>query len=167
MAVSAGSSIAHGRIRVCIKGRPVLAAVSLCFFGLCSYPCSTGDFVFCGMPVYDLQIDSYQFGQIVVDGVSYDSDLIIIGDSVQDNWRRIHGHLLSAEDLESVIEAGPSVLVVGCGAYGAMKVPNETRKALLEQDIRLEALKTAEAVERFNELAEVGVSVAAALHLTC
>ena len=78
-----------------------------------------------------MHIESYQFGKIVVDGVSYSSDVVILGNAVHDNWRRIHGHVLSADDLESVIEARHSVLVVGCGAYGAMKVPKETRKALL------------------------------------
>jgi hypothetical protein len=117
--------------------------------------------------VDDMHIESYQFGKIVVDGVSYSSDVVILGSAVQDNWRRIHGHLLSAEDLESVIEAKPSVLVVGCGAYGVMKVPRETRKALLEDNIQLEALKTGAAVERFNELSQAGANVAAALHLTC
>ena len=87
-----------------------------------------------------MHIDSYQFGRIVVDGVDYSNDLIILGDSVVENWWRSHGHTLFAEDLEPVIAAGPSVLVVGCGAYGVMKVPKKTRKALRDCNIRLEAL---------------------------
>lgn len=59
-----------------------------------------------------MHIDSYQFGQIVIDGVSYNSDCIILGDSVQSNWWRKKGHLLSAEDIEIVLTARPSVLVV-------------------------------------------------------
>ena len=114
-----------------------------------------------------MHIDSYQFGKIVIDGVDYSSDLMILGDSIAENWRRAHGHRLTADDLESVIAAGPSVLVVGCGAYGVMKVPAKTRKALLDRGIQLEALKTARAVDRFNELSQTGVNVAAALHLTC
>lgn len=114
-----------------------------------------------------MHIDSYQFGKIVIDGVDYTSDLIILGDSIAENWRRAHGHRLTAEDLESVIAAGPSVLVVGCGAYGVMKVPGKTRKELLDHNIQLEAMKTAKAVERFNELSKTDVNVAAALHLTC
>lgn len=114
-----------------------------------------------------MHIDSYQFGEVVIDGVGYSSDVVILGDSVQSNWRRVHGHTLSVEDLESVIEAKPSILVVGCGAYGIMRVSQETRKALLEHNIELEALDTAKAVERFNELLQTGADVAAALHLTC
>jgi|GEM_PF-4881359 len=41
------------------------------------------------------------------------------------------------------------------------------RRALDELNIRLEALKTQKAVNRFNELSKSGENVAAALHLTC
>ena len=114
-----------------------------------------------------MRIDSYQFGQIVIDGASYSSDCLIIGDSIQSNWWRKQGHSLSAEDIESVIAAKPSVLVVGCGASGLMEVPSRTQQVLQENDIQLEALDTYKAVQRFNELSQAGVNVAAALHLTC
>ena len=114
-----------------------------------------------------MHIDSYKFGQIVVDGVSYSSDIIILGGSVQPNWWRREGHLLSVEDLESVIKERPSVLVIGCGASGLMKVPAQTRQVLQEQNIDVKALNTGEAVGVFNELAENDIDVAAALHLTC
>lgn len=114
-----------------------------------------------------MHIDSYQFGKIVIDGKSYDSDLIILGDTVQSDWWRKQGHSLAAEDLKSILKAKPSVLVVGCGASGLMDVPDQTRQALKERDIQLEAFDSYKAVQRFNEFSEAGVKVAAALHLTC
>ena len=114
-----------------------------------------------------MHIDSYQFGKIVIDGVEYSSDCIILGNSVQANWWRKQGHLLSAEDLQPIIAAKPTVLIVGCGVSGLMKVSDEVREVLLEEDIQLEAVDTAKAVERFNELSKTGVNIAAALHLTC
>jgi len=114
-----------------------------------------------------MHIDSYQFGKIVIDGVSYSSDIIILGDSVQSNWWRKQGHSLSAEDIEPIITARPSVLVVGCGASGLMDVPDQTRQVLQEHGIQLESLDTYKAVQRFNELSQSGVKTAAALHLTC
>jgi hypothetical protein len=114
-----------------------------------------------------MHIDSYKFGHIVVDGVAYNSDVIIVGGAVRPNWWRKRGHLLSSEDLEAVIEAKPSVLVIGCGASAMMKVPEETRQALGERNIQCEALDTHKAVERFNQLSAEGANVAAALHLTC
>lgn len=114
-----------------------------------------------------MHIDSYQFGQIVVDGVSYNSDIIILGDTVQSNWWRKQGHLLSPEDIQPIIAAKPSTLIVGCGASGLMKVTEETQRVLQEHNIKLESLDTHKAVQRFNELSQAGVNVAAALHLTC
>lgn len=114
-----------------------------------------------------MHIDSYQFGKIVIDGVSYSSDCLIVGNAIEADWWRKQGHSLSVEDLETVIAAKPSVLVVGCGASGLMKVPEQTRLALQEHGIRLEALDTKKAVQRFNELSQADTNVAAALHLTC
>lgn len=114
-----------------------------------------------------MHIDSYQSGTIVVDGVSYSSDVIILGDSVQSNWWRKQGHSLAVQDLESVIAAKPSVLVVGCGASGLMKVTEQTQQLLQEHNIKLEALDTGKAVQRFNELSQTSANVAVALHLTC
>ena len=114
-----------------------------------------------------MQIDSYQFSKIVIDGVDYNKDVIILDGAVHANWWRKQGHLLSAEDLQPVITAKPSVLIVGCGASGLMKISDEARHVLLEEDIQLEAVDTAKAVERFNELSKTDVNIAAALHLTC
>jgi hypothetical protein len=114
-----------------------------------------------------MHIDSYQFGQIVIDGTSYNRDCVILGDCVQASWWRKQGHLLAVEDLQPVLAAKPSVLVVGCGTSGMMKISEETRQVLQQQNIELIALKTDEAVETFNELNEKGQDVAAALHLTC
>ncbi len=114
-----------------------------------------------------MHIDSYQFGKIVIDGTAYCSDLIVLADSVKPNWRRKRGHWLSVEDLACVIDARPSVLVVGCGAYGIMKVPEPTRQFLAEKNIELHIYNTHKAAQKFNELAQTAVNVAAALHLTC
>ena len=114
-----------------------------------------------------MHIDLYQFGNIVIDGVNYSKDVIILDGAVQTNWWRKRGHLLSAEDLQPVIAAKPSVLIVGCGASGLMKVSEDVREVLLEEDIQLEAVDTAKAVERFNELSKTDVNIAAALHLAC
>ncbi len=114
-----------------------------------------------------MHIDSYKFGNIVIDGTAYSSDCVILDDCVQANWWRKQGHLLAVEDLQPVIAARPSVLVVGCGASGMMKVGEGARQALQQQNIELIALETNEAVDTFNELAEKGRDVAAALHLTC
>jgi hypothetical protein len=115
----------------------------------------------------DMHIDSYEFGRIVIDGVAYNSDCLILGSGVRANWWRKQGHVLSIEDVQPVIEAKPQVLIIGTGASGMMRVPAETRNFLTEHKIKVETLSTARAVERFNKLSSQGTNVAAALHLTC
>lgn len=114
-----------------------------------------------------MRIDSYQFGRIVIDGITYNSDCLIFGETVHANWWRKQGHLLSPEDLQPVVAAKPSSLIVGCGASGLMKITKDLPQFLQGHNITLEAFDTYKAVERFNELSRTGENVAAALHLTC
>jgi hypothetical protein len=114
-----------------------------------------------------MHIDSYQFGKIVIDGKAYNSDCLIIGDSVRPNWWRKQGHLLTVNDLQSVIAAKPSILVIGCGASGMMKVSENIVQILLEHGIELFTDNTRKAVAKFNELSGKAENIAAALHLTC
>lgn len=112
-------------------------------------------------------IDSYTFGRVVVDGTVYDADVIVFPNHVQADWWRSEGHRLQMEDLGTVLEYGPDLLVVGSGCYGAMDVPSATLKGLESGEIRLEVLHTAEACTRFNTLLRERRRVVAALHLTC
>ena len=57
--------------------------------------------------------------------------------------------------------------MVGTGAYGAMKVPQETRRALDEAGIEVVIEETGGAVERYNALSAESRRVAGAFHLTC
>lgn len=111
-------------------------------------------------------IESYEFGQIVVDGKRYNKDLLIFPDVVEAGWWRKKGHRLHIADLGKVLEAKPEVLVVGTGYFGEMAVPAETRKHVESEGIDLIVQKTAKACKTFNNQTESGY-VVAALHLTC
>ncbi len=114
-----------------------------------------------------VHIDSYQFGRIVINGVEYRSDLTIAGGVVKPDWWRRQGHLLSPEDVEPLVSSGCSILLIGCGAYGAMSIAEAAREFLREQNIELHTADTHSAIQKFNELSDAGMNVAAALHLTC
>ncbi len=102
---------------------------------------------------------------MVIDGRAYTSDLIIAGDEIFPNWWRKEGHHLRLEDLKTVIEKKPDVLVIGTGAHGIMTVPVETIKYLEEAGIEVICQPTGQAVESFNQI--IGKGKAAAFHLTC
>jgi len=111
-------------------------------------------------------IDSYQFGEIVVNGKKYTSDVIIFPDSVKDNWWRKTGHQLCLDDIAEVLTENPEVLVVGTGASDLMKVLPEVRQVVEAQGIELIVEATDKACHTYNQLCHSRRAVAA-LHLTC
>ena len=111
-------------------------------------------------------IDSYSFGNVTVNGKSYNSDVIIYPDRVNASWWRKQGHSLCLDDLEEVLRYRPEVLVVGQGKPGLMKVTAALVDQLREEGIEVVAGSTDTAVRTYNELYSKK-KVVAALHLTC
>jgi hypothetical protein len=111
-------------------------------------------------------IDSYQFGEIVINGKKYSSDVIIFSDKVIDNWWRKTGHELCPEDIAEISKEKPEVLIVGCGASGMMKVLPELEKMAKNQGIELIVETTDKACDTYNRLSH-SQRLVAALHLTC
>ena len=111
-------------------------------------------------------IDSYYFGEIVIDGQKYSSDVVIFPHGVRDNWWRKMGHELRVEDIVEVITESPEVLVVGTGASGLMKVLPEVEQAAQARGIKLIMATTDRACDTYNQLSH-SQRLVAALHLTC
>lgn len=114
-----------------------------------------------------MRIEEYEYGRIRIDGREERSD-VILTDELHPDWWRDEGHALSMDDLKIVVEAGPDVLVVGTGTQGNMRPEPGLEQELAERGIEVEVHRSPRAVERYNELTELGErSVAAAFHLTC
>ena len=111
-------------------------------------------------------IGSYQFGQIVVSGQNYTSDVIIFPDRVKAHWWRKTGHELCLDDLAEVMVEKSEVLVVGTGESGCMKVLPEIKQGLESRGIKLIVETTDKACNIYNQLCQ-SQRVVAALHLTC
>jgi len=112
------------------------------------------------------QIDSYRFGEMRIGGKSYRRDLIIMPDRIIDNWRRKEGHRLAIYDLSQITFTGIDCIIIGTGKFGMMKVDNEVVNYFNEQQVKVIILKTADAVQKYNEMfGEKRLS--AAFHLTC
>ena len=112
-------------------------------------------------------ISNYSFGTITVDGREYQSDLIVYPDHVDDKWWRAQGHHCCLADLANVWQHHPSVLVIGTGDPGLMRVDDDLRDYCAGNKIELTVLPTAQAVDSFNQHLASGATVIAALHLTC
>jgi hypothetical protein len=111
------------------------------------------------------ELRDYSFGRIVVDGTEHRRDLIVLPDRVVPEWWRKEGHSLAIEDLDEVIDDLPERLVLGCGADGRLRPDPAVIEALRERGVEVEALPTAQAVDRYHELDPA--RTAGAFHLTC
>jgi len=111
-------------------------------------------------------IDSYRFGEIVIDGKKYRSDVVIYPDRVNDSWWRLEGHRLQVRDLGDVLAESPDVVIIGTGAYGMMKVEPEVLELFDRHDIPVHVEKTEKACLTYNCSCQLKRAVAF-LHLTC
>lgn len=112
-------------------------------------------------------IENYSFGQILIDGKKYNSDLIIFKDCIYDNWWRKEGHNLCIDDLKEIIDKKPDTLIIGTGSFGLMKVPEELIKHIKSSGIKQVIVKkTGDACNEYNKLNKNN-NLIAAFHLTC
>ena len=111
-------------------------------------------------------IDSYHFGQIVINGRKYTSDVIIFPDRVQGEWWRDESHELTLKDVTGILDENLEILLVGTGASGLMRVLPEVEREAEAANIQLIVQPTGEACEIYNQLSPTQ-RVVAALHLTC
>lgn len=113
-----------------------------------------------------MKIETYSFGEMVVDGERYTSDLLLCGGVIKSDWWRKEGHSLCREDLAWVLNQNPDLLIIGTGKSGVMTVP-QTLKESLESELDLIVEQTAQAVKTFNQHQRQDLKVAAGFHLTC
>jgi hypothetical protein len=113
-------------------------------------------------------IDGYRFGRMVVDGEAYEKDLILSDAGVRSNWWRREGHWLSLPDIQDALDQiKPSLVVIGTGNDGLMKVDSGLESKLAKSDIRMIAEPTPDAVLRYNQSIHAREKVMGAFHLTC
>ncbi|MCK4283568.1 MAG: Mth938-like domain-containing protein [Candidatus Brocadiae bacterium] len=114
-----------------------------------------------------MTVEHYEFGKITIDGRTYTSDVIVWPEGVDDSWWRVAGHGLCQKDLEPLLDKNPDVLIIGIGAYRAMRVPPEMVRYMTGKCDEVHVEQTDRACEIYNEQAGAGRRVVAGLHLTC
>ena len=112
-------------------------------------------------------IDKYSFGKIRIQGIDYTEDLKIFRGNIVPGWWRKKGHRISEPDVLDILLAKPAVLVVGKGKPGLLRVDQELKTRLEQENIELIELSTSKAVHEFNRLINEGVDVAGGFHLGC
>lgn len=113
-------------------------------------------------------IESYSFGQMIIDGLEYGKDLMILPDGeIVCPWWRKTGHELILVDIEVIVTAKPSILVIGTGSSGLMRPATGLSTILKAKGIGTVILPTKQAANEYNSLKAKESKVAACFHLTC
>jgi hypothetical protein len=115
-----------------------------------------------------MRFERFSFGEIHIDGVTYDHDVVIDHGHVyrrnkkaSKKFRDAFGH--TPVSLEEEIPWKCRRLVIGTGG-GALPVMDEVKQEARRRDVELLILPTAEAIDKLNSDSR---KTNAILHLTC
>ena len=114
-----------------------------------------------------MEIQSYHFGHIEIDGKAYRNDVKLIGESVVPDWWRSGGHHVGPEDVKDLLSSDAEFCIFGTGAYGALRLSEEARSAFERRGVSVLVEKTESACHTYNRLIKEGKKVVAGLHLSC
>jgi len=109
-------------------------------------------------------IDSYSFGNITINGQSYED--IKIHKKKVTTWHYIEHHTVTAQDIAEILD-DTEYLVIGTGSSGLVTVKQEVYDICKEKSIEVIEAKTKDACEKYNELEKQKKKVAAIIHSTC
>lgn len=111
-------------------------------------------------------IDQFEYGAVVIDGQTYESDVIIFPDGTVEHWKHKEEHVLESKDASKIIEAKPEMVIIGLGSVGNLRMQPKAEKRFQKAGIEVMAYKTDKACETYKELRGQR-RVAAILHITC
>jgi hypothetical protein len=121
-----------------------------------------------------LKIEKTRFGSIVIDGVKYSHDVYITTKrEVQKRQKKLSkpiskGHtVLGPKEIKLLLDQKPDILVIGKGQFGVLPIPNESRTLLEKANVEIIEDKTANLLEKVNELLAKKANFTAILHVTC
>jgi len=120
-----------------------------------------------------LKIENTDFGEVTVDGQTFDHDVVIFSNKIIERKKWITkekygtSHKFTKDEMEEYVETmrpeSIDKIVVGTGQYGKLSLLPETEKYLEEKDIEYELKKTSDLVgEQIDEKKNLVI-----LHVTC
>jgi len=105
---------------------------------------------------------AYGKGYVAVNGVRYESSLVVLPDRVIDHWDVGSVETLTQDDLGELAKLKPELVLLGTG--DSLHFPNsKLLTVLLSAGIGTEVMDTYAACRTYNILAQEGRNVAAAL----
>ena len=116
-----------------------------------------------------MQIEDFTFGQIAIDGATYEYDVVIDRGEIHKRkkkpskkFKADFGH--TPLSIKEEIPWDCERLVIGTGANGNLPVMKEVKREAKRRKVKIEALPTEEAIKVLNQNPE---KTNAILHVTC
>jgi len=116
-------------------------------------------------------IDGTRFGEVTIDGTTYDKDVYVFADGQVKKRKKslakdAYGtsHKIGPKELARVCRGNPEVLVIGTGQNGGAELTSEGERFLKEHGVEFRALPTPKAVKAYSDLK---ARKAALIHVTC
>jgi hypothetical protein len=111
------------------------------------------------------------FGSIIVDGQTYNHDLLIHSNGTIEKRKkklskRVYGtsHTLSINEAEYIYEEGIPKIIIGCGQHGMLHLSEEAINLFHEKGISLILAETPLAIQEFNNSESPCIGL---FHITC
>jgi hypothetical protein len=118
---------------------------------------------------YGMDIEGFSFGEITIDGVRWERDVVIDRGEVRKRkkkpsrrYRERFGH--TPLSVDEAIPWACERLVVGTGAHGALPVMDDVKREAKRRDVELVTAPTAQAIEALHKHRK---RTNAILHVTC
>ena len=115
-----------------------------------------------------IKFDKIEFGDIVINGVSYDAkDLLVFYDGTIKE--REKSHVVSKKEIEEILRERKEIeeIIVALGFSSCVGVEPEAKSLAEERGVKVTELKTREACMEFEKRVSEGKRVALILHSTC
>ncbi len=111
-----------------------------------------------------MKIEEFVFGEIKIDGIIYNKDLIFTPKGIFPNWWRKEGHKIYWDDLSFINFEGIKYLIIGAGWSNAVKVMDDLKEKMKKLNIKIIVLNSQKALKEYEKLKNEAIL---ALHLTC
>lgn len=115
--------------------------------------------------VFMVRIDSTSFGEIVIDGKTYYSDMIVWWDGKIEY--RTKSHTVDMSEFLKLMQKEPEAVVIGTGQIGVVKILPEVNQTAEDKQVDLFIDQSKKAIQIFNGLVADGKKAVAVIHTTC
>jgi hypothetical protein len=118
-----------------------------------------------------MRIDGTKFGEITIDGKTYDHDVIIrLSGEILKRKKKLSkelygtSHIVSEDEAKFVFEKGCTELILGSGQDGNVHLSPEAEAFFAKKDCKVVIQPTPQAIRAFNEAHGKKVGL---FHVTC